>query len=336
MDRRRTFVAGGFTLVELLVVIAIISVLIGLLLPAVQAAREAGRRSQCMNNMKQIGLGLQNHESKLRYFPAAGVLKPNYPGCNEMYDPWQEAASTSLGANGYSGMLDTLPYLEYGQIYDNWDFTHSVLVNKELASRDIKLFYCPTRRNGLRRGDEYIMFQRWKSGGTDYGGCMGRVNGYRNPFDGGGYSHKLLAGRTICDRRKRGLFLPNLKTNTAEILDGLSHTIAIGEMQRLMPTGAVPKGQDPQYWGPSMTSNDGWALAGLATLFTTAVFHEDGDLGQPGGMNNEFFESAGSDHRGGANFGMGDGSAHFFSENMDSQVYAYLGSIADGEQAEVP
>jgi hypothetical protein len=107
-------------------------------------------------------------------------------------------------------------------------------------------------------------------------------------------------------------------------------------MQRLVNPGYVPRGEDPAYYGASRTSNDGWAVAGVANLFTTAVFHEDGDLGQPGGMNNWFFESAGSEHRGGAHFGLADGSVHWLSENIDSQLYAYLGSIDDGERAVLP
>ncbi len=77
-------------------------------------------------------------------------------------------------------------------------------------------------------------------------------------------------------------------------------------------------------------------MGGCSTLFDTAGYHEGGDLGQLGGFNTQFFEAAGSEHPGGANFGIADGSIQFISENIDTQVYAYLGSINDGKPAALP
>ena len=175
-NRKLIYRGNGFTLVELLVVIAIIGILMGLLLPAVQAAREAGRRMTCANHMKQIGLALQNYANLQTAFPPGAKLRPSYPNYNQSYDPWSEAASTWSNMQGTSWIVQILPHLELTSLYKQWDFKKSVLGNKQVASTDIEILYCPTRRSGIRKGDEQIMFQNWTSGGTDYGGCIGAQN----------------------------------------------------------------------------------------------------------------------------------------------------------------
>jgi prepilin-type N-terminal cleavage/methylation domain-containing protein len=324
----------GFTLVELLVVITIVGILIAMLLPAVQAAREAARRLTCQNHLKQIGLALHTYASAYGCLPPGAILRPPYPQFSQDYDPWFEAASKAHGMHGTSWMLRILPFIEQNDLYDRWDFTQSVIGNQSVAARDISLFYCPSRRANLGTYNQQIMFQNWPSGGTDYGGCDGRGNIFIDTCVSNSVSHEFDEGQWIFEQPKRGIFVPNVGTRFTDISDGLSNTIMIGEMQRLLPPGAVPRGEDPTYYGPCRTSNDGWALAGVATLFTTAVQDEGTDLGQPGGMNNGFFESAGSQHDGGAHFGIADGSVHFISENIDSQLYAYLGSIADDQPSQ--
>jgi len=320
--------------VELLVVITIIGILISLLLPAVQSAREAARRMQCRNNLKQIGLALHSYESAYGCFPPGAILRPPYPAFYTDYDPWFEAASMATRMHGTSWMLQILPFMEQNAIYDQWDFTKSVLGNQTIAATNVNTFYCPSRRSSGGTDYQQIMFQQWNSGGTDYGGCDGRENIFINPCAGSSVSHQFDSGQWIYEPQWRGIFVPNVGTRLAEITDGTTNTIMTGELQRLIPPTTVPVGEDPKYYGPSRTSNDGWALAGVATLFTTATWHTGTDIGQPGGMNNLFFEDAGSEHTGGAHFGIADGSVHFISENIDSQLYAYLGSIDDGQPSQ--
>ena len=334
-SHRRT----GFTLVELLVVIAIIGILIGLLLPAINAAREAGRRSSCMNNLKQIGLALNNHLSSHGSLPPGIRLKSGYSATylKQSFSVWSEAGMQGPGYSGASWMLFILPFMEYKDIFDNWDFSHSVTSKQNLllAQRDIKGFYCPSRRNEMRKGDEEITFRNWTTGGTDYGGCVGRTNFWVNTLAPTG-DHMICPAQYIVPGAdpgsdatiKSGVFYPNSQTTLNQITGGASHTIMIGELQRLHNPGYVPRGQDAQYFGPSMTSNDGWALGGVCTLFDCAVAGEGGDSGQFGGLNQKFFESAGSQHPGGANFCDVDGSIHFISENIDSKLYALLSSMS--------
>jgi len=126
--------APGFTLVELLVVIAIIGVLVALLLPAVQAAREAGRRTSCSNQMRQMSLALQNHESARRYFPSGGI------------DPWPQIEDYAAGGKpfaapkqGLSWAFQILPYLEQGAV-------HNLVSTTQLPMTPVNLYFCPSRR----------------------------------------------------------------------------------------------------------------------------------------------------------------------------------------------
>ena len=313
----------GFTLVELLVVVAIIGVLIGLLLPAVQAAREAARRMQCTNHVRQSVQGLHMYASAVGVFPSACIVTT---GRHPVWDPWAEAsdASNGVGKHGTSWMLMILPYIEHGPIYDHWDFEQSVACNSELAQIGIAIYHCPTRRSGVRAGDEkFLLMPNWTGGGNDYGGCLGAGNGFKNTFEDGSRGHRFsdeqIVSRRWYYRKRAGIFAPNRSTQFSDIRDGASNTIMIGELQRL-------QGERDQ-----QKSEDGWAVGGASTLFTTAMTEGGNAVYQTGGINNGFFEAAGSDHPGGANFGMADGSARFISENIRSETLYYLGSMADGE-----
>jgi prepilin-type N-terminal cleavage/methylation domain-containing protein len=325
----------AFTLIELMVVVAIMATLMALLLPAVQSAREAARRGSCQGKLKQLATAVMGYEAAHGSLPAAAVVSegPVAPTCVGCWDPWAEAQLESPNPgtkHGTSWMLEILPYIEATPLFDAWDRQRNVLGNATVAKTDIADFYCPSRRAGIRAsaGDHLnLVDPDWRGGGTDYGGCYGRLDGFLNPTAS---NHRFANRGTLGDPRFfDGPFQPNAALKLASVRDGQSNTILLGELQRLQPNGL--SGADNTY---NRTSYDGWAVGGVATLFTTAtdVLHSN-----PGGMNNEFFESPGSEHVGGAFFAMADGSVHFLSEFIDAKdnnsTFPLLGSMRDGEIA---
>ncbi|MBU4400702.1 MAG: DUF1559 domain-containing protein [Planctomycetes bacterium] len=355
-------VRTAFTLVELLVVITIIGILIALLLPAVQAAREAARRIQCRNHLKQIGLAIHNYAQANKVFPPGTICGIAGALGGDVYDPWANAQQTAIGVSGSHGtsfLLRIMAYIEGDNIAKAWSkgsgsgFVYGcwspagncgVAAVPGPAAMDVKGFYCPTRRNSLRPGTDTVMqlptYSAWATGGgTDYGGCAGRhaafafsatnPNYYQNPASHYYGTPPLLTGaaailNTTDSASKRwGIFGEvNKSTTFASIRDGTSNTIMTGEVQRL--TDIQPY------------SKDGWSVGGPATLFTTGamiglVGSQYRDVATGGKMmNNKFFGSPGSEHSGGAHFGLGDGSVTFLSDSMDATIFALMGSMADG------
>jgi prepilin-type N-terminal cleavage/methylation domain-containing protein len=190
---RRALSLRAFTLVELLVVIAIIGVLVGLLLPAVQAAREAARRMQCTNNLKQLGLAMHNYADSMRVFPS-GAIGDGNPNLTQL-------------VNAINGLAFTLPYYEQGALHRLWNFgfNHNHSINQVAAATTIPMMRCPSginrdrTRNGLFAVTDYAL-----SAGT------GNVNSY-DPRD------------------HRGMFNINTRFSFKDMPDGSSNTILAGD-----------------------------------------------------------------------------------------------------------
>jgi prepilin-type N-terminal cleavage/methylation domain-containing protein/prepilin-type processing-associated H-X9-DG protein len=361
MYHRRRGSRVGFTLVELLVVITIIAILIALLLPAVQAAREAARKASCTNQLKQIGLSLQNYGTQFKVFPPGTIA--GLPGATISY-PYNVTteAKAGVGHHGTSFLLQVLPFMELDAMGFKWNIKTSVTTTSgagngpvasggtDAAVIDIRGFYCPSRRSSVRTGTDQalLLLTTWTGGGTDYGGCVGRhyafdTSALRPSIDAGtatsqvGYEPPPFTGFTGTfpdDGSKRwGIFgRIDVATTYGEATDGLSNTIAIGELQRIVTlTDSLPY-NDSNGASTAYLSKDGWAVGGVYTGFSTGLCVNAACAVATSGkmMNNGYFQCPGSKHGGGANFGMGDASVRFIGETVDPRVFCFLGSFADG------
>lgn len=314
---------SGFTLIELLVVIAIIAVLIALLLPAVQQAREAARRSQCKNNLKQVMLATHMFHDTFNKFPASrrDVTEEEVA----RVDAIRAGGGTASYTLSYvSGFVAILPYLEQDAIAKHWNPTQKTTddtvitngwTNKKLTSQKIPTYLCPTMAlppalSGDRAPASYMM-----SIGT--GNSSYAVYGPSDPST-------LLPGETVptYDGAFVNVFSPDdtehshlKETKIRDFTDGTSNTYMFGESD-FSPRGSV-SGDYGSVWAY------GYFYA-WGTSYRKLNFRDYVDGGATYG-------SFRSQHTGGAHFAMADGSVMFMSENIDYGIYQALATRASGE-----
>lgn len=335
-------VPSGFTLIELLVVIAIIAVLIALLLPAVQQARESARRTQCKNNMKQLGLALHNfHDTYTRFPPGAA---------NDM----QPFGNSTSGGWGASWKVYILPYIDQAPLYSKWDFTtgnggFTNPNNLPLTSNVIIPGYrCPT--------STMIQFRIWNTGGVNYNRMMtsytGTAGGFSNtgtlnivPFNQ--YGSVNCCNGTGGVVSMNGLLYNNSKSNLRDCTDGTTNTILVHEESDYIRTaaGVVVTGTNDintsaGIYGWPMGAANPSVIGGTGDyrhFNCSTVRYTINARGLTGTSADGTNQDVGpnypisSQHVGGAHALLADGSVRFLSQNLDFNTLLKLAAANDAQ-----
>lgn len=330
----------GFTLIELLVVIAIIAVLVSLLLPAVQQAREAARRTQCRNNLKQIGLALHNYHDVYLTFPAGWSI------------------DTSNFNLQYWG-LSILPYIDQANVYNQWDQNipnineaallgfnpTSLAKNLNLAKSVIPAFLCPSspvaatvENYGITAALEpAVPFDiTWNSGRNDYSAVSGVRGDFANlayAGNAGGTRHGVLSGdgwekiRNITDGTSNTLLVAEL-TGGRTIYSKMKPDTALNSYAGYPPNPGVVQDFQGGAWA-DLYNGENWINGALLSGCPDPIVGPDGGpcaincCNRPGNLH--------SFHPGGVTAALADGSVRFVTENIDARTLAGLITVQKGE-----
>lgn len=280
----------GFTLIELLVVIAIIAILIALLLPAVQQAREAARRTQCKNNLKQIGIALHGYHETALAFPPGWIGVDRSSGAHDFE-----------GHNSFGWAVALLPHLEQGPLYKRLDTQQSMMdpTNLSILQTPLQAFRCPSDT-----GPEFWDIVDEASGSnvlatlssSNYVGVWGTIE----------LDDACSPGQPC---RSDGFFYLNSRIRFKDLKDGVSQTFAVGERRHdkldqwnATWAGAVPEGEE--------------SLARILGVTDHTPNHPDAHM-----------EDFSSFHPGGVHMLATDGAVKFITENIDHGVYQSLATI---------
>jgi prepilin-type N-terminal cleavage/methylation domain-containing protein/prepilin-type processing-associated H-X9-DG protein len=318
----------GFTLIELLVVITIIGVLVGLLLPAVQGAREAARRIRCTNNLKQVGVALHNYHDSNGTFPIGSSCNQGLPGC--------------ITKNGMSAQAHMLPYLEQRPIYDSINFSLNALDASNVTAQLSKIgsFLCPSDGNAGTGGNLNSYYGSVGTTSVSYSGAStglfaySRVYGIRDLTDGTTYtiafSEQLVGDpQNVPGRRSNGVM------SAAGVMGYPDPSMSSTRFDLDLCGSAYKAG------GVNLRNNVGrdWIVGTTGqTLFNTVVPPNSPDYpwgackggggGVAEGMN---YSNASSNHLRGANVMFADGSVRFIKNTVNRETYWAIGTRDRGE-----
>jgi prepilin-type N-terminal cleavage/methylation domain-containing protein len=321
----------AFTLVELLVVIAIIGVLVALLLPAVQAAREAARRSSCVNNLKQLAIALHNHHDVKNTLPPGGTY---YSTCctPPTYTNWA---------------IEILPYVEqqglYGQYRQNELNTSAN--NNVVGQQRVKTHECPSDQIKGKleipaSGPGQTANQQWMHG--SYRAVSGKMNLSIGHAAWDGYEPQLWPGG-VMDHMYKGAPVANAAVSAmggperfANCTDGLSNTLMIGEYT------SRSSSRRGTFWAYTYASYNQSSLGAESRLYGKpygeSASDRTGCWGTPSLFNNDQTckRAFNAEHPSGANWTLGDASVRFISYNVDINLLQNMGTIGGGESGVVP
>lgn len=353
----------GFTLIELLVVIAIIAILVAILLPAVQKARESANRTRCTNNVKQMVLAMHNYHDAHLVFPPGSVVSAQSLSINPIVDtntgynlinplePYDSARS--LGLHGQSWLFQILPYIEQKNVYEMWRPDLNVFGNAEIlndnsvnsvwvksggapAQAEIPSFYCPSRRSGLSRAGDYSVNKyldtdatvkistTFKNGGNDYAGCAG-------------------SGRVFApvQRAVYNLTGDQIQLNYQQVRQFSNNFNQLpGNLGILYPNSAVRIAdiQDGTTQTIMIAEAERFNAMKVPRTAPNQIASDGWAWGGPStlfstldGPNKKlFYEYAGSSHGDVIVVGLSDGSARMVSQSIGITVWQALGNISGG------